>query len=474
MGRNKTIALLFLLFIFFFFTTYSTNLLSFSDENLLDNNDIEKALIENNEENSDQGEANKPIKVQQRINDFLKYPTIVYLIIPFVLGNSVSLITRSFWNQDINVNCLSEGLMWTVFFVGTHFFIRKKLNNQRKSAIFIRSLAYSAIIFIACLWAQTLVLGGVNYLKGQTFGYSYALKSNRLDKTCHENSGCPEKSFTFLAVSDPQFFWNGAPQTNKDQSWSMSVIKNKKGERPLFATINGDLSSFGHPDEVQSTFEDFYSQSKIEIPIYFGLGNHDYENNIEHCWGPWWAVLTDKSNWCARYMRRIMRNYILQRKSIESFDEGGLAYSWNTHNIHFVQLQNYVEYETSEVDISSSEQWLMEDLQKAQNRNQIIIINQHIPTFEKLREILEEKNIKNVCMIFAGHFHSISGFFKQLSVNNDAKSTIPVYLSGSAEYNTMLLVDYRSFDKSFSISVINTEHGIPTSSEQSFVSCLND
>ena len=181
------------------------------------------------------------------------------------------------------------------------------------------------------------------------------------------------------------------------------------------------MTAYGHPRQVQRTFTEFYPHSRTNLSTYFGLGNHDYENNLEDCWGSWWAILGWKSDWCAHYMEKIMRSYIKNRNSITDFDPGSLAYSWTVGNLHFVQLQNNMLYQAPQIDIYDSQQWLRKNLLKAESENKIIIINQHKPKFLALEKFIEELNLKNICAIFAGHLHPIYGLFKNIYVNTQNK-----------------------------------------------------
>ncbi len=98
-----------------------------------------------------------------------------------------------------------------------------------------------------------------------------------------------------------------------------------------------------------------------------GLGNHDYENNVDDCGSNWLSPLVnseESGNNCA--YRSIMHlkksigklrdgGYVINFDSYETNNnpngtefrnlQGSFAYSWDIGNVHFIQLNNNILYE---------------------------------------------------------------------------------------------------------------------------------
>ncbi|MDQ4130785.1 MAG: hypothetical protein M3133_07345, partial [Actinomycetota bacterium] len=120
--------------------------------------------------------------------------------------------------------------------------------------------------------------------------------------------------FTMVIASDPQYdWWRGekdqncnsaecirrmAEETNQEmfkamnavtelERWPESGIALGRGDSvrtPTAAIINGDLTAFWHPYQARR-YQQLYSY--VTYPLYPGLGNHDYANNVDHCYGEW-------------------------------------------------------------------------------------------------------------------------------------------------------------------------------------------
>ncbi|MBF0297250.1 MAG: hypothetical protein HQK51_00910 [Oligoflexia bacterium] len=148
--------------------------------------------------------------------------------------------------------------------------------------------------------------------------------------------------------------------------------------------------------------------------------------------------------------------------------KGSLAYSFDIpldlegkSRIHVIQLNETPGYSTKfssyqfpvnyTYDITNSINWLNADLmnQKLKGGNVGIIINMH-DIGEHPDELTGFKNIlgsyanlsnMNFLAIFAGHFHEISGYIANYDViPTNSRIRIPVFFSGSSEYNRYLRV----------------------------------
>ena len=123
----------------------------------------------------------------------------------------------------------------------------------------------------------------------------------------------------------------------------------------------------------------------LQSSVFLGLGNHDDENNLGSCQSFSW----DK-NRCAKNAINLIRGAVfagymknMPVHTIESFDAGSLAYSWNRGRYHFMQLHNDASYTVPALEISPSTQWLRSDLALAKARGQSIVINVHNPCWRR-------------------------------------------------------------------------------------------
>lgn len=257
--------------------------------------------------------------------------------------------------------------------------------------------------------------------------------------------------FGMVIASDTQLPWGRKDDNNvTDQEWIESGIETnryhassmnklqilgKDFSKVQAVIINGDLTAYAHPWQwvlykriYDSSAKDSYPEV-LRMPVYPGLGNHDYQNNVDSCWGPWYSVLIDQNNWCAKNsIYKLKRD--LAKTNISNFDEGSLSYSWNVDHIHFVQLHNFPNYNSSKIHIEDSLAWLDEDLKRAESERRLTVLNFHIKKITpELKKILKKYEILG---LFVGHYHSLVG---KKSKIKSAKGDSPVYYSGSASYN---------------------------------------
>lgn len=305
--------------------------------------------------------------------------------------------------------------------------------------------------------------------------------------------------FTVIMASDSQFPWGtepcpGTPEeceilyAKKTNQWftrSMNGIQslgtwpaalpNTGGtavQQPAWVTMNGDLTAFFHPYQLD-LFRTHYDPSfpgadpdVLQLPMFPGLGNHDYANNLNDCWGTevadWFAY---PSNGCAVQATRWMKSMVscgimpgVPHTKIVNFDAGSLSYSWDYRGYHFVQLHNYPTYTVGPpVNVSSSIAWLADDLAQAAAAEKRIVLNMHDygdhwwpgdPGF------IAAVAGKPVAALFAGHFHGTHGRFSTVP-----GTLIPVFISGSADTRHFLLVEFA--DTYMSVATVNTNGGTP-------------
>lgn len=268
---------------------------------------------------------------------------------------------------------------------------------------------------------------------------------------------------------DPNLVWANSRRYNLEMAQSINKLSdesNQTASKFAFTVINGDLTAYFHPDQ-HTEFRAIYDigfpwayPTGLKTPVYLGLGNHDYQNNLNDC-----NSFSADNNRCAKNAINLIRGSVfldyvknMPSDTLESYDAGSLAYSWNKGPYHFVQLHNDPDYEIPKLGISKSVDWLEKDLARASQRGQTIIVNMHKPPAadSSLARIL---GAHPVAAIFAGHLHSSSGRFSNLKTTTG--QLVPVFLSGSADERTFLRVDFQNANgqRSIRIATINTTGG---------------
>ena len=313
----------------------------------------------------------------------------------------------------------------------------------------------------------------------------------------------PTDNFSMIIASDPQWAWtsktdNGstsqtdsdreseATTLNKNHVKSMNYLINQGNINGVI--INGDLTAYGHSNEFDK-FKDIYEG--LSKPMYLGLGNHDYGNNVDDTYENNAAnrmvnymVEHIKSNGCTNYDFRVSDSY--EFPSIETTTIGSLSYSWDIGNIHFVQLQNYPIYKrdwsnyvtigaakTRTVKITSALNWLKSDLAKARNAGKIIVLNfhdsdDHWEDYYSSTDVTTLSNdfqsilsTYNVAAVFVGHYHKRLGK-KTPPRRSTMYGSTPVFYCGSASQSKYLLVDFNG--NQMTVSHVSSANGAATKS----------
>ncbi|SGY85944.1 Alr1329 protein [Moritella viscosa] len=229
------------------------------------------------------------------------------------------------------------------------------------------------------------------------------------------------------------------------------------------------------------------------IPVYPGLGNHDYQNYIDDKWCDGWYIEAGgyrawAQNLCAA---RLVEWFVGRVKTIPASKNdikvsghrgkdisGSLAYSFDKYDWHFVQLNNkpgYTKRFTSydswivrqrNIDIKDSYLWLKNDLNKNKNKN--TVLNYHIFNNDNEMGTILDDN-PQVVAIFAGHYHNMigSGYLNNGNYYNYHNSRyyirtpkgriIPVFYSGSAENNIYLHATFKP--KSLTVKPVSSVNG---------------
>ncbi|MER2471651.1 metallophosphoesterase [Photorhabdus laumondii] len=292
-----------------------------------------------------------------------------------------------------------------------------------------------------------------------------------------------DSNYKIAVMSDPQP-WRldpeqGDPNADK-KPWEelnkkvANSINNIYDRNHLaFGIVNGDLTEFGRAS-TRKSLEEIYT-SKIKFPLFMGLGNHDYANNVNDCTYP--EGFDFSRNACARSavfdMAKRISGYSKELNNF-SYDydneawKGSLSYSWDFGDIHYVQLQNYPTYNVNldhyvspTVYITKSLDWLESDLESAQTRGKAVVLNFHdgydhfidnssYAEKEKFKSLIKKYN---VMAVFVGHSHFLKEY--TASVFGNAR----VYDSGALFKGDFFIIDVNK--KCMQISAYNGIDGTP-------------
>ncbi|MGB5666390.1 MAG: metallophosphoesterase [Maribacter sp.] len=287
-----------------------------------------------------------------------------------------------------------------------------------------------------------------------------------------------------------------AIKTNKWQVKAMNDIAKNKNKwpktvalsnenrilKPVGVIMNGDLVSHGMLKfQELRQYKKYYDNDKgkgketvLKLPIFPGLGNHDYKykgmHNGENKNGTAVDAINYIKNWKNNPPSISLGSNPPTIPVIRS-DEGSLAYSFEIAGYHFIQLHNNPEYNTTfshgkrkkkkKYVIKNSFEWLKNDIQKANSLGFKIVINMHDYDHKyKTGNNSDFKDAimgKNIVAIFAGHIHEKNGRANYLKPGDG--NEIPVFKSGSSEYNTFLLVDFGPSSMTVGVIERNEEKG---------------
>ncbi len=286
--------------------------------------------------------------------------------------------------------------------------------------------------------------------------------------------GTPEECEIAYAVKTNQWFTRSMNGIQSLGNWP-AALPNTGGTavaEPEWVIMNGDLTAFFHPYQLDLFRQHYDPQfptadpDVLQLPMFPGLGNHDYANNVNDCWGleliDWPVYL---ANGCAAQAVRWMKGIVgcgimpsVPYAQVVNFDVGSLSYSWDYRGYHFVQLHNYPTYTVpAPVNVSSSITWLANDLAAAAAAEKRIVLNMHDygdhwSPFNA--SFLAAIAGKPVVALFAGHFHGTHGRFSTVP-----GTSIPVFISGSADTRHFLIAEFA--DTYFSVATVNTNGGVP-------------
>lgn len=282
---------------------------------------------------------------------------------------------------------------------------------------------------------------------------------------------------TMIVTSDPQYPWTTRtdarlPESDaerdarsraliEEQYRSIAAYRAARPGQDIPVFINGDLTAYGHgwQRDVMTRLLRILGDN-----VHFGLGNHDYENNIRNDRGGGCY-----NNGCARDSINDLVRHVSRKQGVVSFDfsalpgafnrryQGSLAYALRAPGLDRVlnvQLNNHpiyaVSFDTTEgifpalYDIEPSAPWLQNLLAErlgtppfgtpADRPYDFAIVHMHDPDGFN-GDVARTLSGSDVAAVFAGHLHTRLGYYRNIG-------SVPVYVSGSASQRTYLVVEH--------------------------------
>jgi hypothetical protein len=291
-----------------------------------------------------------------------------------------------------------------------------------------------------------------------------------------------QRDVRFLATADPQFWWEGFwkaggdpdKQEEREQAHRDTVAVHRTMKARLDADprlrgilVAGDLTENARIDELQqyrSSFGDYRGF------LFDGLGNHDYGNEPT---GEEVIQCALDPNACRDPAR--VRNEVRKRRQARISGRRDLHYSWDWHDVHFVQLNLFAgDYPTSDLDPTDPSlctadpmgalSFLATDLElRVGSSRRPVVLIQHYgwdnvslkPAWWQERQREELWRViapYNVIAFFTGHAHAkkddrwIYSFPRPASIPN-GPAEIPDFLAGAALYGVFLEVEINERDE---------------------------
>lgn len=247
----------------------------------------------------------------------------------------------------------------------------------------------------------------------------------------------PESNW-FVVTADPQYPWTpnmddaDVPKAADEHAYSRQLIEEQYDSINRFSQdkeawavfVNGDLTAFGHESEVEYMKG---ALKRLRLPVYLGLGNHDYQNNANDCYfnncmirSVYWFLEHMGQHGLLALDSHKRRYYEFPNNTEEVYGSFGWVQEWPS-NFTVIQLNNNPEYSAwvqgfsgsrsmnEVINVQPSVRWLDHQLSRARKLGRNIIVMMHKP--EGIHEISDLLNRYAVTAVFAGHLHKGKGCY---------------------------------------------------------------
>lgn len=311
----------------------------------------------------------------------------------------------------------------------------------------------------------------------------------------------PAQTENFAITSDPQFLCT--ENCGVDAETSRRNIDeqyrgfNREADKLAGIIINGDLTEFGHLGEWK-TMEDYLST--LKVPYYFGLGNHDYQNNLNDCYQNNCAVRSIVR--LIDHVKAIDKPHSMDVSYSQGYEfptirvraSGSLGYSVDYPKTKIIQLndmgfQGEPDYHIDSyidayadllpkryvIDITNSDRgfaWLENQLIEARRAGKVIILNAHFAqdkvdgtvdfsgnierNHTRLIALLDKYQVK---LRFHGHLHAMLGMYANYQHAG-------FMYSGSSARGTHLRLEIDHAGKAAKVYTVSSVNATPVLDQQ--------
>lgn len=334
-------------------------------------------------------------------------------------------------------------------------------NSKRWAAIGLLCVAASAAAYVIHFGGTTTGARGVITTAPPVDARGVTMPTKSVGGDIRKVSVSLHDTTYMIITSDPQYPWKpeydgvkgdcgeeGACSRALIEAQYASINRFVRNKHVLGTFINGDLTAFGHGWQIG------YMRTAIKslrTPVYLGLGNHDYENNVNDCYEN--SCVRESVHWFREHMAAMPLDAFDVREdryynfpSNRTDIHGSLGWTKRFSDLTVIQVNNYPEYETyaqgwnfgsarrEQIFINDGMRWLEGQLRRERAAGQAIIVMSHIGSGSAAFTAL--LNRYEVSALFAGHEHEWIGpepFWN--------KGQVPVFFSGSAVHRSYLIAE---------------------------------
>jgi cytolysin (calcineurin-like family phosphatase) len=242
------------------------------------------------------------------------------------------------------------------------------------------------------------------------------------------------------------------------------------GAHRIPVMINGDITAFGHGGE-RSYMRGVFEKKLLGLYDY-GLGNHDYANNVDDCFLNNCAAGSINDLKTRYWGNGVSMDLAARSSGLGKIYYGSLAYSKGFGDVHLVQLNNEPTYTVNftsgnplartSFEITDALDWLERDLKSARAQGKIIILNMHkvydwAGNDAQISRFKQMINHYKVTAVFGGHDHKGVGIH-MYSRKWELFGEVPVFMSGSASQQTYLIASFTDDRQSLKISAVHNSN----------------
>lgn len=268
----------------------------------------------------------------------------------------------------------------------------------------------------------------------------------------------------FVVLSDPQYPRyldnSDSPSMSKTRiTEQLGAAAKYAGSNPTF--INGDMTEYGHGSEI-TTVKLALMASGLQN-YWFGLGNHDYSNNVGDCANN--GCASNSMHWLvSQFGEGVTADYRYRQIDGAKIHDGSFAYSKNFGELHYVQLNNnptyttYIKSSVTQWRVGPSLDWLENDLRQAWMEGKIIVLGIHEPNGWSSPEFVKIIEKYGVTAIFTGDLHTLTMLAGPTKPKHARFGYVPTFISGWASAKTFIVSEFTSDMKTLNVySVSNND-----------------